>query len=239
MHGSARRRTPSSPGWTRSLTAVGERTKKVEARVNEAKLTAGEVQTRLTHLAGRQAGQALAERFEVAGKAARVTAGLEQADAWIDASAATVEAAQHALELAGKLGVDVKSDQLEGPLEVLAELQTKLQGAIETAEIIRGRAAGDDDGALKERLEQAARLALRIVATLGIVQSRLETLHERIDKTKVELPDVEARVIVWINLIAVGLTVLLLWMLAGQLALFHFGWTGLRRQRRQEPGSPL
>jgi hypothetical protein len=52
---------------------------------------------------------------------------------------------------------------------------------------------------VRQRLEQAARLALRIVAALGVVQSRLQHFSARIDESPREVNDVESRTIRWIH----------------------------------------
>ena len=81
---------------------------------------------------------------------------------------------------------------------------------------------------VRQRLEQAAQLALRVIATLGVVQARLREFGASIDKAQQELQTAEARTLRWIHTVAIVVTFLSLWMLAGQLALGRYAWTGLR-----------
>ncbi len=82
---------------------------------------------------------------------------------------------------------------------------------------------------LKERLEQAAQLAVRVAATLGTIDSRLDKFTNRLSQTQEALRKLKAKTLrrIWLATFAVML--LILWMAAGQVALAFYGWQSLRQ----------
>ena len=84
---------------------------------------------------------------------------------------------------------------------------------------------------LGEKIEQAAQLAVRVAATLGLIDSRLKKLENRLLETQGYLQGLETRTLWWILVATVGITLLAVWMAAGQAALCLLAWTGLRRTR--------
>ena len=101
--------------------------------------------------------------------------GLRQADLWLEMSAESIQGVQHALEIASSLDAPVDAEFVDPLLETLAEMRHKLKQSTETVDAIREHLAKTANGeALEDRIAQIAQLALRVVATLGEIDSRWE-----------------------------------------------------------------
>jgi hypothetical protein len=212
-----------------SLHVAQERVGRAEQRVDEAALTVDDVKRALEGFARQQAVEQLRVRLEVDEKAARLAALLEQADGWIETSQASAELVRRAIDLANDAGAAVDGGSVDRLLAELELLRTRLKIATDLVDKLRGQTSADGEGGrLRERLEQAAQLALRVVAALGVVQTRLRQFGAKIQETQRELRGVESRTLRWIHTVAIVATLLLLWMLAGQLALCRYAWSGLR-----------
>ena len=74
------------------------------------------------------------------------------------------------------------------------------------------------------RLEKAARIALRVAASLEVIEKGFRKIDEQIDKVQKTLEGAENRLQGWIVAAAVALTFVLVWMGVGQAALFWVGY---------------
>jgi uncharacterized protein (TIGR03067 family) len=77
-----------------------------------------------------------------------------------------------------------------------------------------------------------AQLAVRVAATLGLIDSRLKKLENGLLETQGNFQGLETRALRWILVATVGITLLAIWMAGGQAALCLLAWTGLRRTRQ-------
>jgi hypothetical protein len=75
-------------------------------------------------------------------------------------------------------------------------------------------------------------LALRAAATLGVIDSGLDKLEDRLSKTQDDLKGLGARTLRWILIATIVVASLTVWMAAGQAALCLLGWRGLRRTQQ-------
>lgn len=212
------------------LRRAGDRVGRAEQRIDEAALTVEDVHQALGEFAKQQAVDRLRVRLDVDSKAQRLAGLLDQADGWMETTEASVELVRRAIEVANKAGASVDAGAVDQLLEDVQSLRSRLQGARELVDRLRDETGQDGEaGVVRQRLEQAAKLALRVIAALDIVQSRLRQFAARIEQTQRELQDVESRILARIRTAAILLTLLLLWMLVGQLALCRYGWSGVRR----------
>ncbi len=164
-------------------------------------------------------------QLEAAEKAEKLTSALEQSDHWLEISESAVGLVQEMLSI-HQSSSDPRLDQL---IEEIASLRNQLTEATKMITSIREGIAGtSEQQPLEERIQQAVQIALRVVATLGTVDTGLERLTNRLGVTQNHVQEMHADVKWWILLAASGITLLSLWMAAGQVALFRLAWIGNR-----------
>ena len=131
---------------------------------------------------------------------------------------------------------------VDGLIEEIASFRSQLAEATECVARIHERTAEtSEEKSLEERIEQAVQLALRVAATLGSIDSRLEKFENRLSETQKNLQGLKTKTRRWILVVTIGITLLMVWMAAGQVALCLLAWNGLRRTGRppdEEKPSP-
>ena len=96
--------------------------------------------------------------------------------------------------------------QLAEATEIVGKIQDRISGASEA-------------NSPEARVEAALRFGLRVAATLHSFGSRLEKLADRISAAQNRLHELNARVQRWRLYLTAGITALMVWMAAGQVAL--------------------
>ena len=81
----------------------------------------------------------------------------------------------------------------------------------------------------EEKREQAVQLALRAVATLSEIDSRLGESSDRLSETRNKGQQLKSRTHFYILAARVGLILLIAWMAAGQVSLCRSGWNAYRQ----------
>jgi len=210
----------------RSLVAVRQRVLQTHERVADAKITAADVEKSLKDWTRRQVGERLVLKSSAAEKTQKVASTLQQADLWL-------EVAESSTALFGELlavamvenpRTSTSIDHLSGEI---TDLRKELTQARQFIDGLNERIAdSSDEKSLSQRVEQAAQLAVRVVATLGSVDSRLGKLEERLSAAKERLHDLDASAQRWIFVATIGATLLVLWMMVGQAALCRLAWHG-------------
>ncbi len=216
----------------RSLVVVLERVAQTQDRVEAAKITTEDIEKTLKDWAKREAGERLALRFDVAEKTDQLASTLQQADHWLEISEASVELVQRALSMGSSTGAPTDTTSVDRLIAEIASLRTQLGDTIEVVARIHERVTKTgEEKLLGRRLEQTLQLALRVVATLGLLDSRLEKFENRLAETQNNLQGQKIRTLRWILVVTIGITLLMVWMAAGQIALCLLAWNGLRRSR--------
>jgi hypothetical protein len=219
-----------------SLVVVRERVAQTRERVEAARITTEGIERTLRDWTKREARDRLTSRLGVEEKAERLASGLQQADHWLTFSESSVQLVQQALALANSTGAPVETEPADRLLEELASLRVQLTQVTESVERIRERTAeAGGEKLLKERIDQAVRLALRVIATLGSIDSRLEDFGKRLSETRTEARNLKTKTPLWIRIATIDITLLILWMAAGQFLLFLHGWQGTRKSRIRQP----
>jgi chromosome segregation ATPase len=117
-------------------------------------------------------------------------------------------------------------DQL---IEEIAAIRNQLTEATKVVAGIQGRiVAAEDERSTAERIDQAAEFALRLAATLGSLDSRLEKFGKRISATQIHLEEVESTARRWMVVATVGVALVILLMASGQVALCRLAWKNVR-----------
>jgi flagellin-like hook-associated protein FlgL len=219
-----------------SLVSVGKRMARTQQRVNSSKISSEEIVDALKDWTRREAGDRLAIRLETAEKTERIGATLQQADDWLEISQSSVNLVQHALSIGRQSGAPVETPSVDALLEEIESLRQQLTEATELVARIHQRTTdSQDEKTPGERIEQAVQLTLRVVATLGSLDARLETFEKRLSQARDNLQGVESKTHRRLRVVTVCVILLLAWMAAGQMALFRLGWISLAPYRNDTP----
>ncbi|NQT14634.1 MAG: hypothetical protein HQ582_17895 [Planctomycetes bacterium] len=215
-----------------SVVAVRERVTQTQARVDASKITTEDIAKGLKAWTKRETSERLALRLDVAERAERLGVALQQADHWLEVSESTVELAQKALSMGGATGAPVDTTSLDRLIEEIASVRVQLAEVAEAVARIHERTTGaSEEKSPGERIEQAAQLAVRVAATLGLIDSHLKKIENGLSEAQGNLQGLETRALRWILVATVGITLLAVWMATGQAALCPLAWNGLRRTR--------
>jgi hypothetical protein len=215
-----------------SLVAVRDRVIGAGERVRAAIITSEDIKQSLKKWTEKEARERLGSQLGLEEKADQLASTLQRADHWLEVSESSVELVQQTLELGRSPGAPVESQLADRLLEELVSLRVQLTQAVDSVERIRRQTAEvGERGALKEGVDQAVRLTLRVIATLGSVDSRLGAFGNRLSETQTKAEKLKAKTLRWLRIAAVGVTLLMLWMAAGQISLCIHGWRSLRQSQ--------
>jgi hypothetical protein len=171
----------------------------------------------------RRVDQELVERLDA--RADRARERLEQSQAWIEASAASIRSIAVAFGAIDAMGGDEDGRVLSAASNLLDDLTTRVQAATEAIATIRQRAASLlEEEARQERIEDLQRLAGVVRAAVGQIDGRLGETAERLGERRARLERLRLRTRRWIVTGAIAALLLLAWMAAGQAALCAYGW---------------
>lgn len=201
--------------------------------VRNAKIASADIEQGLKNLTKKEVSDHLTLRLEVEEKAGRLASSLRQADHWLEFSQSSVQVVRQALELGNSTGAPVETDPADQLLEELASLRTQLAEATESVQRIAARASeAGEEKSLREGIDDGVRLALRVIATLGSIDSRLDDFTGRLSQTQAKAEELKTRTQRWIRIATIGMTLLIAWMAVGQVSLCLHGW----RQRSGDNG---
>jgi methyl-accepting chemotaxis protein len=109
---------------------------------------------------------------------------------------------------------------LEQLIKQIASLRTQLADAAQVITTIHERLSGTSEAKLPaEKVEQVVQLTVRLAATFGDVEARLQKTTEGLSDAQNRIEEAKTRVQRWIHASAIGVTLLILLMAAGQVAL--------------------
>ena len=158
---------------------------------------------------------------------------LAEADHWLEIASSSVDILQKALSLGSSCGVPLDSETVDALPQEIAALRRKLSEATEFVAGIKQRTTEPNaEESLQEPIQKALELSLRVVATLGSVDARLQEFEKELAATQTKLHDWRTRTLGWLLVATIGITLLSLWMAAGQAALFRVA----QRRVRRTPG---
>jgi len=215
-----------------SLVAAGERVAQTQDRIQSAKITAADVEKSLRDWTGREAGQRVALQLNLEERTERLADILQQADDWLDVAESSAGVVSEFLSASGFATEPGKTPSVDRLLEELAAVRAQLTDATGAVAHIHERiaAAGEEQSA-GERIQQAAQFTVRLAATLGLLDSRLEQFADRISDAQSQLQQLKSTAQWWLQLTSIGVTLVILLMAAGQVAMCRLAWNGLRESR--------
>jgi len=213
-----------------SLVTVRERVVQTQARLQAAKITADDVEKSLREWTGREAGQRVALQLNLEERTERLADILQQAGDWLDVAETSAEIVSEVLSVSGFTNEPGETPSIDQLIEELASVRAQLAEATQFVANIRARivAAGEEQSA-PDRIQQAAQFSVRLAATLGLLDTRLEQFDGRISASQSQLQHLKSRTQWWLRLASIGLTFLILLMASGQVAMCRLAWNGLRR----------
>jgi uncharacterized coiled-coil DUF342 family protein len=191
-----------------------------------------DIEQSLRNWTRREASQRLALQLDAVGKVERLTSTLQQSDHLLEISESAMGLVQEMLSIRQSTSASTETASIDQLIEEIASLRNQLAEAITIVTRIRDGIADINEGKpLEERIEQAVQFALRVVATLGTLESSLQKLADRFGATQSHLRELNTDTKRWILVLTIGVTLLILWMAAGQVALCRVGWNGWRAAR--------
>jgi len=212
-----------------SMVAAGKRVAQAQARVEASKITTEDIAEGLKGWTKRKVSERLAVRLDVAEKAERLGIALQQADHWLEVSQSSVELAQKALAIGRSTNRPSNAASLERLIEEIRSLRAQLAEATASVARIHERTTGaGEEKSLGEKIEQAAHFAVRVAATLGLIDSSLNKLENGLREVRKDLQRFKSRTLRWMLKATLAVTLIAVWMAAGQVALCLLAWTGLR-----------
>jgi chromosome segregation ATPase len=201
-------------------------------RVESLRLTAEDIREGVQAVTKAEVRDRLAARDNLESAANRINAGIEQTDRWLEIALASVQLAQQVMDVDRSLGDSTSTAPVKRLSEELTALREELaQAGGRLARMLPGSAeVGEqgDDG----RLQETVRLATQVIATVTSIDTRLERLESELTELQRRVRELKGRLLRWIQMAAIGITVLFCWMAGGQVALAYVGWRGLERQPR-------
>ena len=216
-----------------SLGSAGDRVLDAQRRVQESKITTEDIQQSLKDWTRKKTGEQLESRLAMGDKTERLSQGLHQADLWLERSGSSFQNVQQALEMGNSLGAPVDPELVSPLIEKLSKLRSQLGQATETVDGIHQRVTEISEGESREqRMEQAVQLALRAVATLSEIDSRLGESSDRLSETRTKGQQLKSSTQSYILAAQIGAALLIAWMALGQVSLCLVGWNARRQLRR-------
>ncbi|PQO44346.1 hypothetical protein [Blastopirellula marina] len=212
---------------------VQGRVAQIDERVQQLKITSAEMEESVKTWAKSEAQELVGSRLKVQEKAETLLEGIDRADQWLAVTESSAEMIHQGLDASQKLGLPLDVAPAQELLSEIETIQTQLQDGLGVARNISERVAAAGEEKPDVQLgEQIAKLALRVTATLGLIDARIDAADELLEKLKAGLEQEKRKIIGWIHLAAFGLTFFFFWLGAGQGALCYLGWCGVRPNKK-------
>ncbi|TWT34227.1 hypothetical protein [Blastopirellula retiformator] len=213
------------------LKGAREQVVKLDQRVQSLKITNDEVEETVKDWAAEKATEQAASILHLQEKAQTLLVELDKAEQFLALPEQSAQTMQQGLQVGRSLGLNVDVEHAEQMLSEAEEIKTRLSEGLEVARTLSERVAEiGDENMEQDAQQQIAKLALRVTATLSLIDGRIEQIKNALHEIEAALDYYEKEALIWINLAALGLTLLFVWLGAGQGALCYLGWRGLRRR---------
>jgi hypothetical protein len=212
-----------------SLAVIRRRVLGLHQRVAEAAITAGELEKSLRAWTRESATAQLAARIEDSERVRRLASTLEETEHWLEISESSLKVIQEIVALRNEAASATDSDSVDRLLEEVATLRTQFAEITKfVANIHESITKTGDDKTLADRLRQIERLAVLIVAKVTSVSEHLDRLADRLSEAQVRVQELKSETRSWFLIGTTGVSLLLAWMSAGQVALCVLAWNWRR-----------
>jgi DNA repair ATPase RecN len=209
----------------KGLASAQDRVRRVQDRVEESKITSTEIGQSFRDWGARRAKEGLASRLEIESRAEKLAGHLQSAVSWLETSTESIRSVQQVLELGHTVGAPLDPTSLEEVLENIALLRSTLQQTERTVDRFRDFTANKDDESEENRLSRITKLIGRVLVTFGEIDTRLEESAKRLSELQAQALRLKATTSAYILVTSIACYMLLVWIAAGQAALFQWGWT--------------
>ena len=204
-----------------SLEGVDRRLVETQNLAAQSKITVEEIRQRMQDWTKKEASERLATKFGVEAKVQQLASGLHQAELILERSQDAVEHVRQVLDASEELGISLNADSIGPLLERIDDIKEDLKDAIDTAQSLVHIAEGRGD-AMEKPMEQVSKIAARLLATFGKIDSRLVSFRDRLADAQDSIRRLIAKTHTRILVVAVFATLVLLWMAAGQICMFRW-----------------
>jgi hypothetical protein len=207
-------------GLDDSLVTVRERIVQIEDRIQSAKITSDELEKSLREWTKREVGERAALRLNAVDKVDRASVIVQQGGDLLETAESSAMLVNSVLSTIDSSGEPTALSALEQLIKQIASLRTQLADAAQVITTIHERLSGTSEAKLPaEKVEQVVQLTVRLAATFGDVEARLQKTTEGLSDAQNRIEEAKTRVQRWIHASAIGVTLLILLMAAGQVAL--------------------
>ena len=204
-----------------SLEGIDRRLVETQNLAAQSKITVEEIRQRMQDWTKKEASERLATKFGVEAKVQQLASGLHQAELILERSQDAVEHVRQVLDTSEELGISLNADSIGPLLERIDDIKEDLKDAIDTAQSLVHIAEGRGD-AMEKPMEQVSKIAARLLATFGKIDSRLVSFRDRLADAQDSIRRLIAKTHTRILVVAVFATLFLLWMAAGQICIFRW-----------------
>lgn len=205
-----------------ALELVGQKTIAARTVVGEANITANEMEQRLRTWNRENLTERASDRLELKPWLERVSQRVEQTQQVLEGTQEAVDAVERLLAIVGELGLPVSGEVLDTVSAQVVELRGEVDSIKTAVADLRAQLA-DDETVDQSRLLQAAQLFIRLLATFDRVDQRLSGLADRVLALQQQVAQVSNRTRWQLLLATMIVTLLLVWMAAGQVSLWQRG----------------
>jgi hypothetical protein len=216
---------------SKGLVFAQDRLQRVQKRVADSKITDNEIAERIREWGKKEAKERLIAQLDIESRTEKLGGHLQTADLWLDSATESIRGVQQVLELAHSIGAQVDPSSLEESLEKLASIRKMLQETEGEVENIRKLAANKDSETEDSRTARILELLGRVLLTISDIDVRLDEFQGRLTNLQTSALHWKARMHNYILLATVTCNLLVVWIAAGQAALFLTGWKNCRRSR--------
>lgn len=210
------------------ISQVQDRLEQSKAKTEQLKLRTDGIKQSLENWTKEEVRERVTSKLPLEDRSAQLAAGLRQADGWLELAQSSVRVASQGLNLVHASQTKTRFLQLPQLQSQITKLREELSKAIQSVENIQDWAAGAEMGEHDSRWEQILTLSVRVLATLGTIDTGLERLTEQLSELQNEVRQVKTSALWWLRMMAIAITLLAFWMLAVQLALRSVAWKRLR-----------
>jgi DNA-binding transcriptional MerR regulator len=207
-----------------SLVSATDRLRSVQKRIEEAKITSNEIETKVRDWSLRKAKETLALRIEIETRTEKLARHLETADTWLETSTEWIRSVQEVLELGNKFGGSADPSSFDDVVEKLDDVRSKLQQTGQTIDGIRTFLTGKSEESEDTRFSRVMKLLGRLLLTTAEIDTRLESTVTRLTELQTDAQRYKARTSNYILAASIACCLLLAWIGAGQVALCRCGW---------------
>lgn len=207
-----------------TFAAFEDRVSGIGEQVAKAKSTSINLDEELKELLAESEIKKAVIRVRLQKQSQTISKTLVTTDQWLATAESSILLLQRVSESADTLGFDLERPDTGGLLDKIGTVRDKVSTLTDSLDAIQNESIELD---VRKNLDAIVSLSAKLVATLTDVDQRLANLGQAIDSTREANRAFFMRMERSIFLACLAGTLLVIWLLAGQIALCLVGWRGL------------